>query len=427
MIVIDPRLPDTGAAGKLLMLSMFYCLMLVALEVPDIANQYLGHPVPRLNVFLTPLVVLLLLVTLGLDEQTAKLRIPWDRTDGLFVAFVGVGILVEIGHLMLFDRAIDLALIGAYIFVYLCYYTLRSFNGLDNLREHVVFGASQIVCLLSTLQLLGYYGALDTGFPDFQPFSERPDVFNVNTSSYLGVLAICFWLFFIPASVGRARRLLYSVALVPSILMILINQSRGAIVIILALIVIKLLFSGTVTKRAALGLVLAAMFAAALVHGLVKDVERTLSMGRGFTHEMERISRGLDEYSGNPTTVQVRLGLFREAAVALYQNPLIGISTSGARAVRVGEFGLHTHYLTLMLSFGLTGTVLYVLWIASFRREGGYENMGQLLALLATFVGTMTFTNNLFIWYVFLAYLARYPPAKEPGLISARGTTSVTC
>lgn len=393
----------------------FYFVILLCLQVPEIFNQYFHHAIPRITVFfIPPLIAILLFNLIGLSDLSV-LRLNLDQSDYFFLLFISGLTIIELGHSALNGTNPSFDIILQYLWLYVLYYTVRSFDVLFEIRRVVVLAAIQIISLLSVIQIAGYLGLLDLGAPAFHLFRERPDIFNVNSGSYYGVFLFFLWSFCLPTDLTRHQKIIHGILLIPGIVLILLNQTRGAFLLLIILMVIKNMSKLQITAKIAI----VSVFAFVILSGGIMEkqnyfsnVTRYISLGRGLTYEQEKEVRGLSAKSDKITTVKFRTLMFQKAVEVFAENPIAGVGHAETMSIRIAGMPSHTHYLTLTMAYGSVGIILFVFLIISLWGPDPIRLNNNMVSLIVIF-GSMTFINDLFMWYGLIAYLSSIPLSRQ--------------
>jgi O-Antigen ligase len=388
----------------------FYFVILTCLQAPMIYNRMLNNPVPGTRFFVVLMVIGILFINLWKRFGAGHVRLPWDQSDLIALLLIWVLLCVEIFHVALNGADISLEFIVQYVWLYLLYYTIRSFRSRLNVQRTAFTAVNQLISLMSLIQLAAYAGIINLGLSDFIWFKERPDVFNMNSGSYFAAFASLLYLFFMPRGFSMRKKCIYGVLLIPSVVLIFVNQTRGAALLLLMIIFLKMIFS---KHRVWRYLLLVSMFAAVLGIGLrgselITKMEYYLSMGRGLTSKAENIATGSPE--NGATNIYVRTQQFPVALEEFENNPILGKGHKKACTFKVAGFGFHTHYLTMIVAYGLAGTIPMILLIFSLLRPSAKTRIAKQIVAACLFVVTsLTFEDNLYYWYAILACLVRFP------------------
>lgn len=414
----------------LVRMGLFYFIAILAFDVPNTIEELGGPPVPYQMLLFFPFVGLIIVANLWARSGIGEFHLRWDISDVTFLGFITTMAVLELAQAGF--RATEIAcftqvwdcLIYQYVVLYALYYCLQSFHGILDVPRMIFIAASQVIFVLSSVQLAVYAGVVDTGLEPVELFHERPRLFNVNVVSYVGVCAACLWLFFRPTNFPLAKQGVYLVMLAPSIVLISANQTRGAFLLLLLIVALKL---ATLRHFAVRTLVIVTVLVGAVItldggRPLVREILAVVSFGRGLTNEMEMEARGIESDSEKVTTVSARTAMFVLAAERFVEDPVFGIGEAETSEVRIlipdyprnRWMGLHTHYLIILVAYGAVGAVAGLFFAFSLcRLQVGRITESVALAMLL--FGTMTFIADLLPWYALIGYLGRFPQSLGTG------------
>ena len=116
--------------------------------------------------------------------------------------------------------------------------------------------------------------------------------------------------------------------------------------------------------------------------------------------------------------------MFVVAVRRFTESPIFGGGEAAALQVRVRIpdypqdrwMTLHTHYLIVLVAYGVTGMIGLLMLVTSFVRFRT-SRIAEVAALTVLLFGTMTFISHLLPWYALLGCPGRFSPStgKERG------------
>ena len=394
----------------------FFVLICACLGLPEALDTLFGWHfplfppfIPHLSVFWVPFVFASLVMNVAIQEQKQfEINEVFDRSDLGFLFLIIVWYAIEGFHVLNAGDDFYPEIIVSYLWVFFFYFGIKSFRKVFAVQKSIVQTVIFVSFLMSVLQFIAYFGLIPSDVPVFEIFSQRPRIGNVNRSSYVALLGICLWMFFLEREEKGIAKLYWGLMVLTNASLIMVNQTRGSVAMILALIFLKGFSLErrflNVTILASLGVIgLLTIF----VPTSIPKLEKTFSFGRGFTHETEASYKGLTPKSENQeTSISVRLKTSEIMLEKLSESPLLGLGFSQTDQVKVGIHGIHVHYLFILGAYGIVGmTVLLVLIFQFGIKESGLK-WDKKAALGLLVFGTMTFLREVCLWYAILGFLA---------------------
>ena len=410
--------------------SVFFAMLLVlvlaaAFQLPRIVILQLGLPLPNYFLYLPllgPLCVVVFYANAIYGRRVNAEGVSFDQMDLLFAIGIVGCVFLEIYHSALLESGENFGLIFSYIWGYLFFRLLCTFDRGILDRTTMIDVLIVFLTILSLLKLLSYLGSPAlVSVSGFGLFRRQPvDALFLSEVSYRAVLCITLVLFSIDFSKFTPARLAYcGIALTINALLILASFTRGALlsVAILAILwVYKTKGLISVFILVAVGVafeIVRAEFFSSPDSGAFFFIEELLSFGRGFRLSEE--------------SVEVRFQASVVAIEAFLNNPMLGIGYAGFNEVRYGLYITHTHYLHPLVSYGVVGTVPFVLVFATILfRCRSIISIEKLAYVIVFFVvlGVETYFRWWFGVIVFLIWTATGPPRPSVTTPPAVGSES---
>lgn len=389
-----------------------YIVVLTALDLApividrySIAAPFFGAYMPYGGVLLIPI----LWANGTLRSKNGRVSLPIDTIDICFLAMIATWTVIELIH-QLQENLSDWRLIGGYCWLWILFYTLRSFDYRPTYRQHVIDAIVVLTGLTSVSQLLFYTGALGGEIGNWNLLRETPVAPYVNRFSYIAVLGVGVLLFCARPSSGATKIIFVSFA-AAHIALIRINHTRGAVLILLLLGVLKITQMLGVRRALVTAIICVGLTATALIAGgrvgemLLEDVLHEISLGRGFVGE---------------GSVALRVGSTRMAIQSWAESPWLGLGNAGASEIRYKGMLTHVHYVHVLVAVGMVGIVPYMLAFLRLMGKPGRAAMGQRAALLGIGAGVASLEPDIQWWYGLIAYLV-WTATAHPNKHAERG------
>ena len=348
-----------------------YLVVISAIDVPRFIIAAFQLPVPYYLGGNPPWLIWACLPILwfNIDRNSVvgRGRLGVDREDMYFLFVMVVWCYLawvqgSLRHASLGQRWFNLYLVSTNVWFYLYYFLLKTYQDRFRVQARLVDIAINTVSWMSVVHVILYILAA-VGPVYFAAL----DIYNHNDVALLSVFPAYLVLFQRPSD-GRWVRTWLVVGV--SMTVILLNQSRGALAVLIVLLAWRFLASRKVLVLAvaASGAVLAVRFVDFEAVGILW---RGLSFGIANADTLAEETLGLlpnnllSAYARNAANVL----LIRE----FLQHPLVGIGMDQAYNVRVGTYISHTYYLYPLAAYGLVGAVPYLLYFVVWPVRSGYR------------------------------------------------------
>lgn len=299
------------------------------------------------------------------------------------------------------------------ILVFVLYAFYLTTLGDGQRKSHLGF----VVRLMNLFHLffLGYWLLLYLGWIEAIP---KADLLHSNSVSYGALFVLCVMLFYRLAS--GVPRGMYEAFLVVNIAVIFVNQTRGALIALAAVLSYLLVNAISSHRRAVLTkLMLGAMLGLGIVVALADGTLVTRVLGKdadSLSVVLEQIS---DAYERKATYVEVssemvrdesslsafsRIGSNYHSFLSFLDNPLLGIGQAESYLIKILGAGVHSLHLLIANSTGLLGSVLYTaMLVAIMSAQGRIVVSWRLAAMLFLFFGyTLVFINSMPVYFALI-------------------------
>lgn len=286
------------------------------------------------------------------------------------------------------------------VFVLYCIYLTCLGDG--EKRSHLEF----VVRILSFFHLffLSYWFLLKFGWVDTIP---RTSLLHSNWVSYEALFVLYILLLFRDAL--HLGKLSYGLFIVINTVVVLVNNSRGAI-LGLAFVAIYLIITRSNPKRWALNLIFVTCLGAILGLGVLTSNEvGGFFLGRdggALETVMDYIS---DAYERGETTIVAppivsdegslsafsRIGSSYYSLLSFLDNPLFGIGQTASYAIKIFGSGVHSLLFLMANATGITGLTLFVaVLVAILSAQGTFVVSHRLVLMIFLFFGYVLYFEN---------------------------------
>lgn len=409
---------------------MLVGVLFFALEIPLALNNLFGLHLPHRGAFIpvasyfsAPLLLIVFLVNVLLAGHGRTFRHTLQDVDIWFLACVAIWAALEVSHEMIGEQRIDLELVFQLFWLQIFYIALRSFTYLPHFTKRVVCYTLWLITLTSLLQILVLLQWIPGAVPPFDIYHGRPRWDDVNRTAFIAVFGILLALDLLKSDkTSKNKRYLYYIFTILNIIILAMAKSKGAFLILLLIIFVEFLlnfkslsrrfllfFRGLRRKTGVYPLMFAVLAIGVLLSSLsLTELERLISLNRGFTSTTELELRGLKPEITEKSSAFVRFSLIVEGVWAFAEQPLIGRGLDSTMEVRVSGYPIHSVFVLVLAAYGVCGFIPLVFWLLGFRpiRSGdkGPVIVGALLLL-----GTTAILPYFQPWFAVLGLIIRYP------------------
>ncbi|HRE15473.1 MAG TPA: hypothetical protein PLW86_00180 [Rhodocyclaceae bacterium] len=292
-------------------------------------------------------------------------------------------------------------------------------------QQHLAFFVS-VMCWFHLL-FLGYWLLL---YAEWIPEIPRADLLHANSVAYLALFVLCLMLFYRKqvAQEGISRLVFLAV----NISVILANQTRGAILVLLAVgfyLLLERLASRWRVMTAALALGALICTGAALT--LTEDTPLTRVLGA----DAEALGAVMDEiavaYESGASHVGVsanlvsdesslsafsRIGSNYYSLMSFLDHPLLGIGQADAYAIKVIGAGVHSLHFLIANATGLVGLALFAALLAALASARGSVVVARRSAMMFAlcFGYMLVFVNAIPIYFALVLVVLSESRNRRP-------------
>lgn len=354
----------------------------------------------------------------------------------LAAAFMGIEWLHFLAGRKTIDELTDLRMIiyspfygSIVIFVlYAIYLTM-----LDEVRKHSHLGfVVKLMCWFHLL-FLGYWLLLYFGWIEAIP---KADLLHSNSVAYGALFVLCVMLFYRPTIGLRSGT--FEAFLVVNIAVILVNQTRGAIIALAASALYLLVEASGSRRRAVLTkLMLSAMLGIGVVIALAEGGGVNQVLGKDADSlgiVLDQISDAYERKTGyvgvSPDLVSdesslsafSRIGSNYYSLLSFLDNPLLGIGQAESYSIKVLGAGVHSLHFLIANSTGLIGLALFTaMLVAIVSAQNPVIVSRRFAAIFILFFGyVLVFINSMPVYFsLILTLLASQRTVKHHRMTGA--------
>jgi hypothetical protein len=404
-------LPYSQLVVSVMLVGVLFC----CLALPRILTELYGFYLPRIQPFSqpgafawTPFVLVVFVTNCFAASGGRSFLARIEDVDIFFLMCVIAWTSLEWVHGLRGPFSFDADLIIELAWVQIFYMAIRSFDYVPDIRSRVVDLSIILITLGSAIQILALLHWIPSALPYLEPFRQRPDFWSfVNRGASISGFGIVLAYFFSRLREQTSRRqFLYHTSALINALFIVLTQSRGA-----TLVTLMTLVSGILVPRLrGLSVKLAVgLLGSVLVIGLIFGRIELQSLAKTFLYNRPLISG------------QIRLSTAQSGIQEFLSHPLVGIGLGQAHTLRWEGWQIHTHYVLILASYGLCGTVTYLLYIYGFRPRTRKPPLHIVAVGIVLFLGSSTLFPYCPGWYAILGYLMRRQSSIQKGMMESPG------
>ena len=387
---------------------LIYLVVITVLDFPHFLQVKFNLPhiiFDRQFSILLPLCFLIFYAVYQFQENNkgiTKYIADFKAENILFVSMILTWFLIETYHYINGIEELKISTIFRYLCFFFLFVLLRNLTFIKNAHYKIYWAVMHMIVFLCLLQLLSLAGVLSGLQHGFIPFLEKPTDTHVNIISFIVVLG---WWLFLSMTIKLDARVtpLMAVYLAIFIISLLVNQSRGAI---LLFVLITAIFYIYTTKSPAIKYFIMAVLvigASALSYNMFTSsvTLSTTSYARLLT---------VDE------SANLRMVINKKMLTVVIDNPVIGVGENAASNIKYQSYSTHTHYVRLLAQYGIPMFFVYLFVVAygfglRFRRCDFVS-----VSAAIVFFGTQTFEPDMFWWYAILFFFVTSENYKKKGV-----------
>lgn len=228
-------------------------------------------------------------------------------------------------------------------------------------------------------------------------FISKEQLYGRNGFSFLCLLGIYLLLFYKEMFV---KKIFYGIAFGILGAIPFVNATRGAIIVLFVLILIKC--SSLIwkyNKRVFAGVAIAATIAVSVLFPYIikeKIEELTFGLNPKLNLSYEQIMTLPDPEPSTYIRNMTALMAFR----AFIANPVIGVGFAKVKKeLKIASYWCHTFYLLPLAAYGLIGFLPFFFFLMFEILQNWKISSWTTVAFCVFILGTLTFTNDLFYWF----------------------------
>lgn len=376
------------------------------IDVFGIRTLQLGTTLP----YLAPAALVLAYWMSRFTSDPGRWTWPLQPSDLWFLASLSVWAVVEAYYgLMTGQWRTDMILANLWFLLFL--HMLLLLQRMDQMRSYFVPVALGTFTAIGLFDLL-LLALLEMPSIGIDRILVRSELESRNGVSFLAVFAVLLCLFYSDMSNWK-RRLWNWGALIPvNASVIIANQTRGALLLLLVLVGTKILFiifdilRGRKFFVAGLVILTLASLLALSNSASVRNTANQVFSGLDFSplkHDDVLYALPNDQgstYSRNKGNI-----LVLQAAA---ERPLFGTGLAQLMDIRVYGYVPHSYLFYPLGAYGLMGTLPYIWFFALWFKRGWQISRRSTFAAILLLVGAMTFTNDMLGWYAVLLFIVGY-------------------
>lgn len=348
----------------------------------------------------------------------------------LTAAFTGIEWLHFLAGRMTIDDLTDLRMIvyspfyGS-IVIFVLYAIYLTMLGDGQRQSHLSF-VVKLMCWFH-LFFFGYWLLLYFGWIAAIP---KADLLHSNAVAYGALFVLCVMLFY-QRALGM-RKEVFGALLVVNTAVILVNQTRGAIIALVA--VALFLFVDAVGRRRRVVLtvlMLGAMLGGGIVVALAEGTLVTQVFGKDADSLGIVLDQISDAYERKAVYVDASSDILRDESslsafsrigsnyyslLSFLDNPLLGIGQARSYSIKVLGAGVHSLHFLIANSTGFLGLTLFAAMLASIvLAQGPVVVSGRLAVMLLLFFGyVLVFINSMPVYFSLILTLLVSQRAEMP-------------
>lgn len=317
---------------------------------------------------------------------------------------------------------------GIAIFVLYAIY-LSTLDG-GQRKSHLSF-VVKMMCWFH-LVFLAYWDLLYCGWIEAIP---KADLLHSNSVAYGALFVLCVMLLY--RQTIELSQDVFGVFLVVNIAVIFVNETRGAIIALAAIVLYFLVEASGIRWRGVLTkLMLGALLGIGVVVALAGETLLTRVVGKDINSlgaVLDQISdsyeRKAEYVSVNPDLVSdesllsafSRIGSNYYSLLSFLDNPLMGIGQGESYSIKVLGSGVHSHHFLMANATGILGMALFAAILAAIvRAQDPPATTARFIAILILFFGyVLVFLNSIPIYFALIVtVLAKH---RQTRLVRATG------
>ena len=378
-------------------------VIFTALEIPEWFILITGAPIPWLGhwfPYALPFLVSILVFSVSSMRKIGRYHIGVDFPVAVLTIFILVICITSFGHW--WNSAIEYKdwLFLVFLWIYLFFLTIKAISSLTaEPRANVVVWSKVWIFLAVILQFL-FADLLSDGRGEGLYFFVDSQLFDSVVIAYLGVLGLAL-IFFEKGSESRKLKLFQFFVLAPLLMYVIFSQRlAGPFLLAMMVIAFRAIIIFYRINRASIFYFAILLFLGGTLI-VIPYLEITLKgLNSGFFLFDE-----IGKVHGESVSGFISLEAIRHQLMLFLEYPLFGAGMAKASEVRVLGHGMHSSLLYILVSFGILGFSLMVLFFASLTienlRAGSVENLIYLFILL----GHGLLVSEPVWWWSILIYL----------------------
>jgi hypothetical protein len=395
-------LSDSTSPNKRRYVVALVVLLIGILDIPRYFVEVFRLPLPMLGgnpPYLMPMIGIGAAVAAWMSARMGRIQQCFEWSDRFFVVALLTWVWLEMANSLEAGVARP-EMILTNLWAFVCLAALRQVSATVDLGGRVARIFVELLVAWVFLHLV-LMASVRLGVPVLSLVVDANELVGKNSLSHVASFGILL-LLFDDLRLDPWRR--YCVYLPILLGVVVTNRSRGALVIVALIALLRLArevrrLPWQVCLLGVAVAVVAAFSSRDLIGGPIERLFIGLSLDAELSPD-KLLQLGDDlhsVYSRNRSNVLLLWSII--------ENPLSGIGMSEVQATRAGRYVSHTYWLYPLAAYGLLGSVPYVMWFLSLARRGLWRHRQHLLPYGLFVLLTMTFTNDFFSWYAVVIFL----------------------
>ncbi len=409
------NLTEPGVLSRRLYIVSLTIAIVACLNVSEYFNELLGFPLPQISYFLpylAPFSLIFTLAVLRLRYPRTPVRMPFGRLDAWFLVTMALWMAQELFWSVVEATPFNLNAILPLMWFYFFYLVLRVHQQDHGFRQIAIIVLIIVVGMLSVFHLALHAAVLlqQAPNPRFVNF-----VRGNNGLSFIALLAVTTRMFLYSPAASRRTNRACNLFTAASLVVIMMNATRGAIALLVLLALLRALFMESTRLRiAVLGVVsLGVAGFVSLQHELVlRFIQDNFLLGiSGNVYLSDSEVAVLPRGSGSTYARNMANALLFER---LQENPFWGMGQTAAESVTMVGMGSHTLPLVVLAAYGIAGSTPFFILLGHAFLTGLRRCRCAALPLGILLAGAMIFIPEIKLWYAFaVSTLLLYPSSRN--------------
>jgi hypothetical protein len=392
-----------------------FLVVIAVLDIPRYVIDVFALPLPLLGgnpPYLMPFCMVIGFILLKFSFAAI------DGEDLFFMSCLYLWSLLEIFH---GARAGHMRweLVAVNVWCYLGYFVLKQLGRFTDIRETLVAACLLVTGTISLIHTAMLALLRLPGIPATQ-YLVGSELLDRNGISFMALLGFHLILFY-PDCLKRLSGWRWKYGLAGSyVLVIMLNRTRGAMLVFAMLAAGRALLYGSALKRILAAALLLALGGVLLAGDGMERVSSRLAIVKAGLDYRTATADDYEMFSWDNAEVsaysRVRTNLL--CIQSFLANPFIGIGLAESFGLRIAGYMSHTYFLLVACAYGAIGSIPYLLFFKGLACPANRPIPKRSILTLFLIVGILTFINDFPSWFAVPFFLlkedaaATAPPAN---------------